>query len=61
MVVAEPHGRVGAAEGGTVEGGWEEGEVCGGSQVGKGVEEEEEDGLLTWAVLERGGQGKHVR
>ena len=35
-------------------GGWEEGEVGGGSPVGKGVEEEE-------AVRERGIQGKHLR
>jgi hypothetical protein len=33
----------------------------GGSQVRKGMEEEEEECLLTWAVLERGRQGKHVR
>ncbi len=39
--------------------GWEEGEVRGGSQVGKGVEEE--CCPLTWAVLERERQGKHVR
>ncbi len=57
------HVRVGAAVGGMVEGGLEEGEDCGGSQVGKGVEEEEEEEgyLLTGAVLERGRHGKHVR
>ncbi len=37
----------------------------GGSKVWKGVEEEEEEeeecSLLTWAVLGKGRQGKHVR
>ena len=42
-------------------GGWEEGEVGGGSPVGKGVEEEEECCLVMWAVRERGIQGKHLR
>ncbi len=51
-----PHVGVGAAVGSG-----EEEEVWGGSQVRKGVEEEEEGCLLTWAVLERGRQGKHVR
>ncbi len=51
-----PHVGVGAAVGSG-----EEGKVWRGSQVRKGVEEEEEVCLLTWAVLERGRQGKHVR
>ncbi len=33
----------------------------GGSKVWKGVEEEEECSLLTWAVLGKRRQGKHVR